>query len=114
LGPARLLVYFGDYRRLCLPPPQAEQPAVAETPPLIGKIAEPAAQSRIRRAAGAVADHLPIPPTIEQARRSDRLIQPADARSQRVWRRALPFFERGGRIEHLLGQKLLQLRVLVL
>src|SRR5260370_16699041 len=43
-----------------LPPQQDEQPAVAETPPLVGEIAQPAAQSRVRRAAGAITDHLPI------------------------------------------------------
>src|SRR5581483_6083615 len=49
-----------DPRRFALAAQQDEQPTVAETPPLIGKIAQPATQCSIRRAAGTIADHLPI------------------------------------------------------
>jgi hypothetical protein len=32
-----------DPRRLALPPQQDEQPAIAETPPFVGKVTQPAA-----------------------------------------------------------------------
>ena len=46
--------------RLALPPQQDEQPAIAEPAALIGQLAQPGAQLRVRRPARAVADHLPI------------------------------------------------------
>ncbi|MFK4719279.1 hypothetical protein ABIE89_000379 [Bradyrhizobium niftali] len=61
-------------RWLALPPQQDEQPAIAETPPLVGEIAH-----RPRRtASGGRLEQQRIifrsAPTIEQARRSDRLM----------------------------------------
>src|SRR5581483_5647926 len=43
-----------------LPAQQDEQPAVAEASPLVGEVTQPAPESRVRRTAGAIADHLPI------------------------------------------------------
>ena len=87
-----------DPRWLALPPQQDEQATIAETPPLIGKIAQPGTQNRVRRPPRAIADHLPVRadnragPPFRQAHR-----RPVDARPRRAWRRALHFFESSSR-----------------
>lgn len=86
-----------DPRRLALPPQQDEQPAVVETPLLVGQIAQPAAQSHVWRAAGAITDPLPI-------RSYDRAGSPfrqardgLQMRPQRARRRPYHFIERSSR-----------------
>lgn len=49
-----------DPRRLALASEQDEQPPIAEAPALIGEVAQPATQLRLRRSPRPIADHLAV------------------------------------------------------
>src|SRR3954451_2475320 len=49
-----------DPRPFSLPPKQDEQPAIAEPPTLMGKLAQPSRQLGVRRLPGPVANHRPV------------------------------------------------------
>jgi len=108
-----------DPRWLALPPQQDEQPAIAEPPTLIGELAQPSPELRIRRLARAIADHCPIRsndragPPLRQAQLGLQVRDPGALGDG-----PYHFFDNScpecRRIEHLLGQQFLQLRILPL
>jgi len=120
-----------DSGRLALAAQQHEEPPVAKPTPLVGQIAQPSAQRRVRRASGAIADHRSISandvtgPPFRQAMLGPKICGGFALHGFAIvlepmahqWL-TLPLFcnqvLHRRQIQHLFGQKLLELGVLVL